>query len=101
MQTSTNPKEWAENPTDQQMRIGIHRNTPDVLKRRLYPLSGRVKTNRIYAGLRNGSIIRFVRTKLTPSPYPIEVLHFDAQGHRMNTSFDSDEIELMNPLDES
>lgn len=100
-QDSFNKTEWKEDPTDARMRAGLSPTTPVYLKRQLYPLSARMlRTSPHYAGMKAGAIVRYARTRLTPSGWPIECLIFDSGGHQRFTCFSSDEAELILPVED-
>lgn len=102
MQTSSNPAEWKEHPLDERARFALNAHTPHHEKRGLYPLSARlIKASKVYPGVGVGRVLRYVRTKLTPAIFPVEVLYWDARGSRMFMAFAPDEVELLPPQDAS
>jgi hypothetical protein len=101
-QTTFDKSQWKEDPTDQRMRTGLTATSPDYMKRLLFPLSLRMKQHsRHYPGLLAGTVVKFARTRLSPTGWPIEALVFDKLGNRIHCSFSSDEAELLNPVEES
>jgi hypothetical protein len=91
-----NPCEWKEDQQDEKERYALQHDSPYHLKRRLYPLSVKLKsTSKLYAGASAGRIYMFGRPRLIAASFPIEVLHWDERGQRMYMSFAPHEAELL------
>lgn len=98
LQTSTNPTDWREDSLAEMCRWRITDKTPHAEIRRLYPLSAKVKANsRIYPGLKEGDVVTYVRTKLTPAGFPVEGITFSPGGARSICCFTPDEVDLFMP----
>ena len=97
MQTSIIPSYWREDNELERQRWSLDVGSAYEEKRRLYPLSGRLtETSRIYPNTPAGTVFQYVRTRMTPAQFPVEVLWWDRDGHRKHC-FAPHEIELSCP----
>jgi hypothetical protein len=94
MQTSFDYNDWVENITEAQSRWRLRETDSPVIIRQYYPFSAKLIVNDKIHGHREGTVLRYARTQLAPSNYPIEVFS-DENGRR--TCYSSDEVMLLLP----
>ena len=100
MQTSREKEIWKEDAGDEQARMRLRPEDAHLVKRRLYPISARLKEpSRIYPGVVKGHVFMYARTRMVPSAFPVEALFWHQSGQRQYMSFAPDEVELLGPQD--
>lgn len=103
MQKSHVASEWVEDPVEERLRDSLlthHAAASRLMKRQLYPLTGKVLPGCTIYGVKPGDILEHVRTKDAPAGFPIEAMVImpnavDGQILVRRCSFRSDEIELI------
>jgi len=106
MQTSTNPADWQEQISEVHERYAIAKVVDPLKLRKLFPLSATIASDvDMMTRLPKGTVLLYVRTRLSPSSFPLEVFvpaYRDSLGvdvpPRM-LSYRADELKLFCPAD--
>lgn len=101
MQTSLDPTQWKEDADQEAERWKLGPGSSSDERRRLYPLSCRIVKGSSTYGVKVGTTFRWVRTRLIPAHYPIEVLNFTPSGTRTFYCFAPDEAEILPPYEDA
>ena len=98
-QTSPSPEDWKEPYILATTLRACTGKESEAYLRTLFPFSARVLKHTIN-GRSKGAILKWARTRLDASQYPIQTLVNSAQGGGLVTSYDSSEVELIPAVSE-
>ena len=100
MQTSLDPRDWKEDSADMAARSRATLQTPTEELRRLFPLSGKFVGSPTLQYIPKDTLLKYVRTKMTPDKFPVIVLYQEQRsGATRCLSLRSEEIELLRPYE--